>query len=83
MKKTVAILCAAGFCITAVAAEISSPDGSLTLNVDVDGQGVPYYALDYKGRPLVEKSRLGLVADEGDFGQGFHIVSADTLTVDR
>ena len=65
------------------AADITSPNGDLRLNVDVDAKGTPYYSLDYKGRPLVKQSRLGLRADEMDFSDGFKITGTDTVTIDR
>lgn len=69
--------------LAASAADITSPDGNLKLTVDLDPQGAPFYSLDYKGRQLVEKSRLGLTADETNFNDGFRIESIDTVTVDR
>ncbi|MCM1369481.1 MAG: glycoside hydrolase family 97 protein [Candidatus Amulumruptor caecigallinarius] len=69
--------------IQATAADISSPGGNLTLRVNVDESGIPYYLLDYKGNSIVEKSRLGLNADEIQFASGFSIESIDTVTVDR
>ena len=62
---------------------IPSPDGNLVLQVELDQFGAPYYTLDYKGKPLVEKSALGLKSDETSFIDGFRIVSTDTTTVDR
>lgn len=65
------------------AVNVTSPDGKLVLNVDVDSVGTPVYSLDYKGRQLITSSRLGLRADETAFTDGFCIVSVDTATVDR
>ena len=65
------------------AASITSPDGNLLLDVDVDASGVPYYSLDYKGKPVVKASRLGIKADETAFTDGFRITGTDTVTVDR
>lgn len=69
--------------IEMAAAGITSPNGELVLNVDVDTNGSPYYTLDYKGKPLVKQSRLGLRADELDLTDGFSIIGTDTVTVDR
>ncbi len=69
--------------ITVTAAEIYSPSGEMKLTVDVDGAGTPVYSLDYKGKTLVKPGRLGLVADETLFADGFRIVGTDTVTVDR
>lgn len=62
---------------------LTSPSGALTLNVDVDSDGVPFYTLDYKGKKIVKDSRLGLKADETAFADGFRIVSTDTVSTDR
>ena len=62
---------------------ITSPNGDLLLNVDVDANGSPYYTLDYKGRPLVTQSHLGIKADETAFTDGFRIEGVDTVTIDR
>lgn len=65
------------------AVSISSPSGELFLNVDVNATGTPVYSLDYKGKPIVLESRLGLRADEAQFENGFAIAAVDTATVDR
>ncbi|MDE7109695.1 MAG: glycoside hydrolase family 97 catalytic domain-containing protein [Muribaculaceae bacterium] len=69
--------------LSAAAVDISSPDGALRLNVDVDAAGTPVYSLDYKGKQLVAPGKLGLSADETRFTDGFRIVGMDTVTVDR
>ncbi|MDE5868865.1 MAG: glycoside hydrolase family 97 protein, partial [Muribaculaceae bacterium] len=50
---------------------------------DVNSQGQPYYTLDYKGKKIVEPSKLGIRADETVFADGFSIAGIDTITVDR
>lgn len=62
---------------------ITSPSGDLRLDVDVDASGVPIYTLEYKGKTIVEPSRLGLKADETAFTDGFRIAGIDTVTIDR
>ncbi len=64
-------------------ATVSSPDGRIRVEVDVDAQGQPFYSLDFKGKTLVEKSRLGLSSDETRFTDGFVIASVDSTQVDR
>lgn len=65
------------------AAGITSPDGCLRLDVDVDSAGRPLYSLEYKNRTIVKPSLLGLRADETAFTSGFRIAGTDTVTVDR
>lgn len=83
MKKSLISLSMLAAALTTPAASIYSPDGNLHLNVDVDPSGKPVYSLDYKGKTVIAPSHLGLRADETDFSDGFSIVSADTMTVDR
>ena len=65
------------------AVSVTSPNGNLLLNVDVDNNGAPFYSLGYKGKTVVADSKLGLVADETAFTDGFRIVATDTATIDR
>lgn len=65
------------------AMQISSPNGELVLKVDVDATGTPVYSLGYKGRTLVKDSKMGLVADDVRFTDGFKVTGADSATVDN
>ena len=66
--------------LVASAAEITSPNGNLVLNVDVDAQGIPFYNLSYKGKPVIVDSKLGLTAKEAEFKEKFKILSTDTAS---
>lgn len=83
MKKIISLLFAFSLVMQMAGAEITSPNGKIRLTVETDAAGVPYYALDYNGKPLVKKSRLGLNAEESSFTEGFRITGTDTMTVDR
>ena len=61
----------------------TSPDGNFILSVDVTDSGVPTYSLAYKGKQIVEPSRLGLKAKETDFTEGFSIRDHHTATFDE
>lgn len=65
------------------AMQISSPNGNLVLKVDVNATGTPVYSLGYKGRTLVKDSKMGLVADDVRFTDGFKVTGADSATVDN
>ncbi len=65
------------------AVSITSPSGDLLLEVDVDSSGHPLYSLEYKGKTVINPSKLGLRADETAFTDGFTIAGIDTVTVDR
>ena len=82
MKYTLSILMLSA-ALQLSASSITSPSGELSLNVDVIPEGQPYYSLSYKGKTIVEPSKLGLKADETTFADGFMIAGVDTVTVDR
>ena len=65
------------------AVSITSPDGNFVLRVELTPSGAPYYTLDYKNKPVVEASVLGLKSDQTDLTDGFRIAGTDTITVDR
>lgn len=44
----------------AMAESITSPNGQLQLNFSVNAQGEPVYELSYKGKPVINPSKLGL-----------------------
>ncbi|MDE6300750.1 MAG: glycoside hydrolase family 97 protein [Muribaculaceae bacterium] len=83
MKKNVILSLMLAGAMHMAAVSITSPDGNLVLDVNVDAAGTPVYSLDYKGKPVVTESRLGIRADETAFTDGFRITGTDTLTVDR
>lgn len=45
--------------LTALAAEVKSPNGNIVLTFNVD-EGVPTYSMTYKGKDVIKPSRLGL-----------------------
>lgn len=62
--------CAAIGCGAAV---VTSPDGGIEVNVDVDGSGKPVYSVSYKGMPVVAESGLGISTKEGAIGAGYGV----------
>lgn len=83
MKKVffiVGLLC----CLTTARAEsIQSPNGVLQLNVEVK-EGTPVYKLDFRGRPVVKESRLGLELKDGkNLQDGFVMEKADSSSFDE
>src|SRR5881394_1850256 len=48
---------------------ISSPDGHIAVEVTVD-QGQPGYTVTVEGKPVLQRSRLGLVRNDADFTTG-------------
>lgn len=75
----VCLLAAAGL----KAAELKSPNGNLVLQADVK-DGCPVYRLDYKNRPVIKESRLGLgLKNEKDLRSGFRIAEIHTSAFDE
>ena len=66
------------------AASVSSPSGSLAVEVTVDNEGRPSYAVARQGKPLIEASRLGiLLADVPKLERNFAIDSQSTRSSDE
>lgn len=80
MRKFLSLLCFALIVFNLNAVDITSPNGNLKLNVNVNAKGEPYYNLTYKGKTVVADSKLGLTAQEAQFTDGFKILSTDTAS---
>jgi alpha-glucosidase len=52
-------------------ATVASPDGRILVEVTVS-EGVPAYTVSLEGKPLLAKSRLGVVRDDADFSAGLN-----------
>lgn len=62
---------------------ISSPDGNMQLTFSVSG-GVPTYAVDYKGAPVIIASRLGFdLNGADDLLDGFSMKGTEEATFDE
>lgn len=60
MKKILFIL---GFCVVAISVfsqELKSPNKQFCLNFNLDENGTPMYSLSYKGKNVINPSKLGL-----------------------
>lgn len=84
MKRLLAtLLCAALLFNLSAKLTQMSPSGNLTLTVDVNDEGTPYYSLSYKEVPVIETSVLGINGKEAQFLKDFIIDSSETATVDQ
>ena len=88
IKKSILALFVAAFSCNAsqsafAAENIASPDGNVIVNFDLKN-GAPVYSVDYKGKPIILESRLGLELDSengrNSFADG---ISSGTDNVDR
>lgn len=65
------------------AVTVTSPDGNVSVDVDVVG-GKPTYSMTYKNKPVVKSSTLGLeLTDAPDLLDGFQIVGTETDSKDE
>ena len=61
IKKRLSFFSLACFALATYAQQtITSPNGSLTMTFDLDSNGSPVYQLDYKDKPVIKPSKLGL-----------------------
>lgn len=65
------------------AVTVTSPDGNVSVDVDVVG-GKPTYSMTYKNKPVIKPSTLGLeLTDAPDLLDGFQIVGTETDSKDE
>ena len=65
------------------ASEISSPDGSIRVNFELQGT-VPTYSVTYQGKPIILPSRLGYDLDKkADLLDGFTLLNEERSTFDE
>ncbi|RYY65786.1 MAG: glycoside hydrolase family 97 protein, partial [Chitinophagaceae bacterium] len=85
MKKIVCLACLAFFSLAVFAQELLSPNGNFKMNFSLDAAGTPIYALNYKGKPVIKPSRLGLQLkkDSLSLQNGFTIKASKSATVDE
>ena len=64
--------------------QLQSPNKQFTLNVNISADGTPIYGLLYKGKPVLNPSRLGLeLKDKPDLASGFVQTSAVRKSIDE
>ena len=86
MKRIILILAVALVALAspAVAQTITSPDGNLSLSFSLTDKGVPTYAVNYKGAPVILPSQLGLrLNGAADLLDGFDAGEAVKSTFDE
>lgn len=90
LKSIAALFLFATVALTSNGQILKSPDGALSMKFTLTGEGTPQYTLDFKGKTVVNPSRLGFeikktkqVKDGRHLKDGFEVVSVDTLSVDE
>ena len=56
----------AGTAVPALAGTVSSPDGRITVTLETDNDGVPFYTVARDGKPLLAKSTMGFNFTDAD-----------------
>lgn len=80
---SMALIGAACFAPMAEAVQITSPGGGITVTVDVN-DGVPVYSMQYKGKSVINPSKLGLeLTNAENLMLGFEIVNSTTSEFDE
>ena len=83
MRMLLAAVSALALATPLAAAEVSSPDGRITVEIDVDGDGVPFYRVERDGKELIGESDLGfLFTDEEPMRRNFVVVSETPASSD-
>ena len=84
MNKFFPALFLFAFGLLAQAQEITSPDKNLTLKFSLIQNGVPTYELNYKNKPVMKSSKLGIeTKDVPSFLEGFTITKTENTTFDE
>ena len=62
---------------------LTSPDGDLELKFLLDNKGVPFYALNFKGKPVILPSKLGIdiARDTLSLKEGFKVTGTQVSAV--
>lgn len=85
MKHLITSACLLSACLAAAGeqAVTGSPDGRLTVTVEVTQDSIPVYSVSYDGKTLLTPSPLGFKADIGDFSRGMIIENVSKGHNDR
>jgi alpha-glucosidase len=60
-------------------ASTGSPDGRIAVDVTLDDDGRPRYAVSVEGKPVLQPSQLGLVREDADFSHGLKLERASKV----
>ncbi len=80
MKQLLIISCLwLSFTAVAVAQKVSSPNGEVQMQFELLEDGTPAYSLFYKGEPVIETSKLGLILknDEHNLINNFEVIERE------
>ncbi len=76
-----------GAVLTAICAtgaqRVTSPNGKIGVEIDVDANGSPYYTVTYGDKTIVDHSYLGLTAKECDMTSGYSLTASAPMEFDE
>ena len=75
---------ALGSCVMSPAKDVnvSSPNQKLVVSINDNG-GKASYSINYEGKTFLNSSRLGIVADAGNFAENLSIAGSTTAKIDE
>src|SRR5947207_2531247 len=82
MTRALAILIGCATTISADDVKVTSPDGKVHCELAVEG-GRLLYKVAFKGSPVIETSRLGMILDDGDLSQGGELGRTETYQINE
>ncbi|MCB2085300.1 MAG: glycoside hydrolase family 97 protein [Sphingomonadaceae bacterium] len=73
----------ASFAAPVAAETVTSPDGRISVELDADGEGIPFYSVTRDGKPIIAKSNLGFnFIDADPMRRNFAVVASTTASAD-
>lgn len=65
------------------AANVASPDGRVTVDVNLTADGSPVYSVDFAGQRVIDDSRLGFsLVGEDALASDFELIGESRATFD-
>lgn len=84
MRKTIIFMCCFFLWKMAGAQELTSPDKNLHLQFSIQQNGLPTYALTYKGKEVIRPSHLGIeLKEDASFIDSFEVAGSKVTSFDE
>lgn len=85
MKKILPLLSFCLIAVTAMAQTFKSPSGNFEMKFSITEKGEPTYELNYKGKKVINPSKLGLESfgDKPSFYNNFSVVNVNNTSFDE
>ncbi|MGD1044585.1 MAG: glycoside hydrolase family 97 catalytic domain-containing protein [Bacteroidota bacterium] len=58
---------------------VESPNGSISVFLTINDEGVPEYSVSFRGEPVMKGNRLGLLREDADFSKELRLVSTEPI----